>query len=63
MQRLTFEQKSPAVKHKLDSVMARLNRLCSEEDDEEDEDAVWGESEHERRAALFEWVISISQSP
>jgi len=28
---LTLEQRSPSVKNKLDSVMARLARLCSED--------------------------------
>jgi len=50
---LTPEQKSPSVARKLDSVMARLDRLCSEDN----EDVVLDESEHERRAKLFEWVV------
>ena len=40
------------VKDKLDSVMARLDRLCSEDDGK---DALRDESEHERRARLFGW--------
>ncbi|KAF9647405.1 hypothetical protein BDM02DRAFT_3117104 [Thelephora ganbajun] len=43
-------QKSPAVKNKLDSVMERLDRLCSEEDN----DGPWDENEHERREKLFD---------
>jgi hypothetical protein len=43
---LTLEQKSPAAKNKLDSVMARLDRLCSGDDNDD-------ESEHERWAGLF----------
>ena len=35
--------------------MARLDRLCSEDD----EDAVWDDNENERRAKLFEWVADI----
>ena len=49
---LTLEQKFPVVKDRLDSVMARLDRLCSED---EDDDAVCDESEQERRAKLFRW--------
>ena len=49
------------MKNKLDSVMARLDLLCSEDDDD---DAPWDESEHERRAKLFELVVEIgSNSP
>ena len=40
------------VKDRLDSVIARLDRLCSED---EDDDAVCDESEQERRAKLFRW--------
>ena len=43
---LTFEQKSPAVKNRLNSVMERLNRLCSSEESDDDD-------EHERWAKLF----------
>jgi len=38
------------VKDKLDSVMARLDRLCSEDDGSS---ALYDEAEHERRAKLF----------
>jgi hypothetical protein len=48
------------VKNKLESVMARLNMLCSEEDGD---DGVWDENEHERRANLFKWVVKISSYP
>ena len=48
--RLTFGQNSPSVKNKLDSIMARLDRLCSEDSD----DALWGYSEHEQWEKLFE---------
>ena len=49
--RLTLEQKSPSVKKKLDSVMARLYRLCSEEDSG---DPLWGDNGHMRWTKLFE---------
>ena len=49
--RLTFGQSSPPVKRKLDSIMARLDGLCSEEDSE---DALRDNSEHARWAKLFE---------
>lgn len=45
-----LEQTSPGVKNKLESVMARLDMLSSEEDGE---DAIWYENEQERRARLF----------
>ena len=48
--RLTLGQNSPSVKNTLDSIMARLDRLSSEDSD----DGVWGNSEHERWAKLFE---------
>ncbi|KAF9643341.1 hypothetical protein BDM02DRAFT_3151691, partial [Thelephora ganbajun] len=47
----TLLKKSPAVKNKLDSVMERLDRLCSEEDND---DGLWGENEHEHQAKLFD---------
>ncbi|KAF9652211.1 hypothetical protein BDM02DRAFT_3161863 [Thelephora ganbajun] len=48
---LKLHEKSPAVKNKLDSVMARLDRLCSEEDDD---NGLWDENEHEHRVKLFD---------
>ena len=48
---LTLEQKSPSVKNKLDSIMARLDRLFSEEDDD---NTLWDDNEHKRWAKLFE---------
>jgi hypothetical protein len=43
------------VKSKLESVVARLNQLCSEDDDGDDgDDAVQDEDERERRTNLFE---------
>lgn len=50
---LTFEQKFPTVKNKLDSVMARLDWLCSEEDDN---DVLYNGSEYDCRVELFQWV-------
>ncbi|KAF9649817.1 hypothetical protein BDM02DRAFT_3260180 [Thelephora ganbajun] len=48
---LRLHKKSPAVKNKLDSAMARLDQLCSEEDND---DGPWDEDEHEHRAKLFD---------
>ncbi|KAF9644544.1 hypothetical protein BDM02DRAFT_933960 [Thelephora ganbajun] len=48
---LKLHEKSPAVKNKLDSVMARLDQLCSEDDDD---DRLWDENEHEHRLKLFD---------
>ena len=56
---LTLQQKSLAVKNKLDSAMARLDRLCSEEDDD---DKLCDENEHERWGKLFEWVVRMGSS-
>lgn len=44
---------------KLESIMAWLNRLSSEED----EDSVSVENEHERRVNLFEWVVKVNSVP
>ena len=55
---LTLGQKSTPLKNKLDSAMARLDRLCLQ-----DEDAgIWDENEHEQRAKLFEWVFRINRN-
>ncbi|KAF9645175.1 hypothetical protein BDM02DRAFT_3263101, partial [Thelephora ganbajun] len=51
---LKLDEKSPSVENKLDSVMARLDRLCSGEDND---DGFWDENEHERRAELFELIV------
>ena len=48
--RLTLEHRSPLVKNKLDSVMARLDRLCSEEGGDS---ASWSDDEHKRWLELF----------
>jgi len=47
---LILEQKSPVVKDKLESVMARLDRLCSEDDGNS---TLCNETENELRAKLF----------
>ena len=47
------------MKNKLDSAMARLDRLCSEDDND---DKLWGENEHDRWGKLFEWVIRTDSS-
>ena len=46
-------------KKKLESVMAQLNRLSSEED----QDLVWAKTEHEQRIILFEWVVKVNSMP
>ncbi|KAF9642193.1 hypothetical protein BDM02DRAFT_3193718 [Thelephora ganbajun] len=47
---LKLHEKSPGVKNKLDSVMERLDRLCSEEGND---DGLWDENDHEHRIKLF----------
>ena len=44
------------MKNKLDSVMARLDRLYSGEDDC---DGFWDANKYEQRAKLFEYVVRI----
>ncbi|KAF9649810.1 hypothetical protein BDM02DRAFT_1757335 [Thelephora ganbajun] len=56
---LKLLEKSPAVKNKLDSVMDRLDRLCSEEDND---DGLWDENEHEHRAKLFDTLRLIGDN-
>ena len=48
---LTLEQQSLPVKNKPDSIMARVDRLCSVEDSD---NLFWDDNEHERWAKLFE---------
>ncbi|KAF9649440.1 hypothetical protein BDM02DRAFT_1856637 [Thelephora ganbajun] len=48
---LKLHEKSPVVKNKLDSVMERLDWLCSEDDDD---DGIWDENEHKHRVKLFD---------
>ncbi|KAF9643346.1 hypothetical protein BDM02DRAFT_3191803 [Thelephora ganbajun] len=55
----TLLKKSPAVKNKLDSIMERLDRLCSEEDND---DGLWDENEHEHRAKLFDTLRLIGDN-
>ena len=55
---LTLEQKSTPLKNKLDSAMARLDRLCLQ--DNEDDDGLWDGDGDERQAKLFEWVSGVS---
>ncbi|KAF9645044.1 hypothetical protein BDM02DRAFT_3263177 [Thelephora ganbajun] len=54
---LELHEKSPAVKNKLDSVMARLDRLWSEEDND---DGLWDENERKHRAELFDTLRLIN---
>ena len=44
-----LEQNSTPLKNKLGCAMARLDRLCSQDDD-----GLWDENKHEQRAKLFE---------
>ena len=44
------------MKSKLDSMMARLDRLFSEEDSD---NPLWGDNEHRQSAKLFEQVTEI----
>jgi len=53
------QQRSPSVKDKLDSVLARLDRLCSGDGD----NALQGDDEHERWGMLFELVVAINYDP
>ena len=55
---LTHRQKSTLLKDKLDSAMARLDRLCLQDDD----DGIWDENWHKQRAKLFELVIGINHN-
>ncbi|KAF9645955.1 hypothetical protein BDM02DRAFT_3189254 [Thelephora ganbajun] len=48
---LKLHEKSPGVKNKLDSVTVRLDRLCSEEDDD---NGPWDENEDDHRTKLFD---------
>ena len=54
-----LEQGSPAVENKLDSILERLDMLCSTEDDR---DTLQGDGEHEQWAKLFEWVAVIDSN-
>ena len=53
---LTLGQKSTPLKEKLDSVMARLDRLRLQGGD----GGLGDESWNEQRAKLFEWVLRIN---
>ena len=53
---LTMGQKSTPLKDKLDSAMARLDRLRLQDD------GLWDESGHEERAKLFKSVFAINYS-
>ena len=54
---LTLGQKSTPLKDKLDSAIARLDRLGLQDDDD---DGLWDENWHEQRVKLFEWVFGIN---
>ena len=53
---LTFGQKSTPLKDKLDSAMARLDRMCLPDDD----NGLWNGNGHEQRAKLFGCVFGIN---
>jgi len=53
---LTLGQKSTPLKDKLDSAMARLGRMCLQDDN----DGLWNGNGNEQRAKLFEWVFEIN---
>ena len=55
---LTLGQKSTPLKDKLGSVMARLDWLRSQDDD----DRIRDENGHEQWAKLFEWVFGINRN-
>ena len=46
--------------------MARLDRLCLQEDDDDDDDdnggGLWDEIGHEQREKLFEWVLQVNSN-
>ena len=56
---LTFGQNSTPLKNKLDSAVARLDRLCLQDDDG---DRLWDEDEDKQRAKLFKWVFGVNHS-
>ncbi|KAF9645039.1 hypothetical protein BDM02DRAFT_3120843, partial [Thelephora ganbajun] len=56
---LKLHEKSPAVENKLDSVMVRLDRLCSEEGND---DGLCDEHEREHRAELFDTLRLINDN-
>ncbi|KAF9645952.1 hypothetical protein BDM02DRAFT_3271339 [Thelephora ganbajun] len=56
---LKLHEKSPGVKNDLDSVMARLDRLYLEEDND---DGSWDENEHEHRVKLFDTLRIIEDN-
>ena len=53
---LTLGQKPTPLRNKLDSAMARLDQLCLQDDNDnnDDYDGLWDEDWHEQRAKLFE---------
>ena len=53
---LTPGQKSTLLKNKLDSAMARLDRLCLQDED----GGLWDENGHKQWAKLFEWVFEVN---
>jgi len=54
-------QKDTALKNKLDSAIARLDRVCLQ-DDNDDDDGLLDEKRHRQRAKLFKWVLGINYS-
>jgi len=58
--RLTFKQRSPSAETKLDSILTRLCRVCSEEGNC---DTLRVDNESERRVKLFKYVAVIDSNP
>ena len=52
-------QKDTALKNKLDSAIARLDRVCLQDDNDND-DGLLDEKWYKQRVKLFEWVLGIN---
>jgi len=52
-----FGQKPTPLKNKLASAVARLDRLCLQDDDG---DGFWDEDSHKQWAKLFKWVFGVN---
>ena len=57
--RLKLEQASPSVKNKLDSIVTRLDGLCSDDSD----DALLDEDRREQWEKLFQYALIESAYP
>ena len=56
---LMLGQKDTALKNKLDSAIARLDRVCLQDDNDND-DGLLDEKWYKQRVKLFEWVLGIN---